>query len=259
MIPGSVNKKNQAQGKERFSHLREESRGVCPSGHYRRHHKGVREEESDITDTTNMQGSTIRINIENKKKDDDDQATALAILFRSLGEDDHALTDEYESVYDFWANLKKNDAKRDEVTANKYMTRIQTFTFDPEQDTITILWDKLKEHRRKLVNADATQIAYPDRTLLLILIRALPKSYSSTIDTLNIQSSLSMETKLKYVLQKENRLKEDTEEHVNVAYAYSKKHARPSAVQVNQTVTTNKIGPVTAPILRSLKMLSNTR
>ena len=141
----------------------------------------------DVTDTNTKQTSTIRINIEKKKKYDEDEATALALLFRSLSEDDQALTDEYESVYDFWAYLKKKYAQTDAVTANKYMTKIQTFIFDSEQSTITASWDKLKEYRRKLVNADATvESAYPDRTLLLVLIRALPKSYSSTINTLNI-------------------------------------------------------------------------
>ena len=70
-------------------------------------------------------------------------------------------------------------------------------------------------------------MVYPNRILLLILICSLPKSYSSTIDTLNIQSSLSIETKLKYLQEKENRLKEDTEEHANVAYTYNKKYVPP--------------------------------
>jgi hypothetical protein len=92
----------------------------------------------DITDTNTKQTSTtIRINIEKKKKYDEDEATALALLFRSLSEDDQALTDEYESVYDFWAYLKKKYAQTDAVTANKYMTKIQTFIFDSEQSTIT--------------------------------------------------------------------------------------------------------------------------
>jgi hypothetical protein len=186
-------------------------------------------EELDITDTNTKQTSTIRINIEKKKKYDEDEATALALLFRSLSEDDQALTDEYESVYDFWAYLKKKYAQMDAVTANKYMTKIQTFIFDSEQSTITASWDKLKEYRRKLVNADATvESAYPDRTLLLVLIRALPKSYSSTIDTLNIQSSLSVENKPKFLEEKENRLKEDNElEHANAARMYNKKYVPP--------------------------------
>jgi hypothetical protein len=78
------------------------------------------------------------------------------------------------------------------------MTRIQTFTFDEESGNTTS-WDKIKDYRRKLVNADPEMKGtYSDKALLLILIRSLPVSYRSTVDTLNIQSTLTVDDKPRF-------------------------------------------------------------
>ena len=100
-----------------------------------------------------------------KKKYQEDEAIGLSLLFRSLSEDDQALSDQYEAIFDFWAYLKKKYSQTDSVTAKKYMTKIQTFIFT-EDMTITSAWEKLNEYRRKLVNANAALVAtYPDETL----------------------------------------------------------------------------------------------
>jgi hypothetical protein len=84
------------------------------------------------------------------------------------------------------------------------MTSIQTFTYGKEEGGITTSWDKLKDYRRKLMNANAGMSdTYPSEALLLVLIRSLPSSYSSTVDILNIQRTLSVDHKLKFLEEKE--------------------------------------------------------
>jgi hypothetical protein len=71
------------------------------------------------------------------------------------------------------------------MTANMYMTNIQTFTFGKDS-TIVGSWDKLKDYRHKLRVVDTNaKTAYNNTTLLLVLIRSLLKSFETTIDTLN--------------------------------------------------------------------------
>ena len=87
--------------------------------------------------------------------------------------------------------------------------------------TITSAWEKLNEYRRKLVNANATLLAtYPDETLYIILQEALPEEYSSTIDTLDVQISMTVDAKLKHLEEKERRIAKKggkTDEHANAA------------------------------------------
>jgi hypothetical protein len=194
-------------------------------------------EELEITDATTKQTSSIRINVDKRKKFEEDEDTALSLLFRSLTEDDQALTDEYASAFDFWAYLKSKYSQTDATTANRYMTSIQTFTYEKEGGGITASWDRLKDYRRKLVNANAGMSStYPDEALLLILIRSLPSSYSSTVDTLNIQTTLSVDDKLKFLEEKEIRLNEETDEHGHAAFRarkYVPPHQRSSSGSSN--------------------------
>lgn len=185
-------------------------------------------EELDISDARDK-SNTVRLNIEKKAKYLKDEATALDLMFRSLNEDDQALFDEYNRTYDFWAYLRKKYSKTDATTANMYMTKIQTFAFG-EDSTIIGSWDKLKDYRRKLGTADANaKTAYNDAALLLVLIRSLPKSFETTIDTLNAQSSLTVDDKLKYLEEKESRIKADAEQaHAARARRYVIPHRRDS-------------------------------
>jgi hypothetical protein len=98
------------------------------------------------------------------------------------------------------------------MTANIYITNIQTFTFSKDS-TIVGSWDKLKDYRYKLKVADTNaKTAYNNTTLLLILIRSLPKSFETTINILNAQSSLIVNDKLKHLEEKESRIKVNTEQ-----------------------------------------------
>jgi hypothetical protein len=145
--------------------------------------------ELDITDNKTVKA---RINVDKRDKYLEDEATAIDLLFRALSDNDQALVDEYGTAFQFWAYLRKKYTQTDATAANMYMTRIQTFTFESES-TIVGSWEKLKEHRRKLVSADAdTNGAYKDSALLLILIRSLPLSFRTTIDTLNAQINLTV-------------------------------------------------------------------
>jgi hypothetical protein len=108
-----------------------------------------------------------------------------------------------------------------------YMTRIQTFTFD-SKSTIVGSWEKLKDYRRKLVLADAdTNGAYKDSALLLVLVRSLPPSFRTTIDTLNAQLNLTVEQKLKFLEEKEVRDKQNTNEQALPAFRKAQKYVPP--------------------------------
>lgn len=76
------------------------------------------------------------------------------------------------------------------------MTLIQMFKI--KSLSILEAWDKLKDYCRKLYAANSNQKdIYRDQDLILILIRALPKDYTATIDTLDAETALSVEEKLK--------------------------------------------------------------
>jgi hypothetical protein len=179
-------------------------------------------EELDIADATSRQTQKIRVNVDKRNKYEADQATALSLLFQALTEDDQALNDEYEFAYDFWAYLKQKYSQTNENTADKYMTRIQRFAFD-EESGIKMSWDKLKDYGQKLVNANPEMKGtYSDKALLLILIRSLPVSYRSTVRTLNIQSTLAVDDKLKLLEENEIRLREESEEQGHVVFGKGK-------------------------------------
>ncbi|KAA8627040.1 Retrotran-gag-2 domain-containing protein [Pyrenophora tritici-repentis] len=178
-------------------------------------------EELEIAETDKH--TKIRVNIEKRDKYLEDEATAIDLLFRSLSEDDQALIDEYDTAFQFWAYLQKKYTQTDATTANIYMTRIQTFTFNPG-NTIVGSWEKLKDYRRKLVAADAdTNGAYKDSALLLVLIRSLPKEFKTTIDTLNAQLNLTVEQKLKFLEEKEVRDQQDANEKALPAFRKTEK------------------------------------
>ncbi|KAI0993630.1 hypothetical protein K3495_g14554, partial [Podosphaera aphanis] len=148
---------------------------------------------------------------EKQKKYLRDEATAIDLMFRSLSSDDQALYDEYTTSFSLWAYLGEKYKKSDPTTADEYMTEIQTFKL--ENRTIIEAWDKLKDFRRKLCAADETaKNTYRDKALLLILIRALPRDYTATIDTLNAQSHLTVDERLKRLQLKESRLLAESKE-----------------------------------------------
>ncbi|KAI0992054.1 hypothetical protein K3495_g16132, partial [Podosphaera aphanis] len=168
----------------------------------------------------------VKLNVDKKTTYEVAEAKAISILFASLSEDDQALIDEYETAFSFWAHLKSKYSSTDATTANKYMTAIQTFSFGMENaSTIATAWDKLKDFRRKLINANSKlKETYPDEGLFLVLIRALPSSYGSTVDTLNILLGMSIDEKLKHLQEKERRLvEENPEEQANPAFRNEKK------------------------------------
>jgi hypothetical protein len=82
------------------------------------------------------------------------------------------------------------------------------------------VWDKLKGYYHKLEATDTeAKNAYTDKSLLLILTRALLKDYKTIINSLNIQTRLTMDEKLKHLEVKKMRLKEDTDrEHAHPAF-----------------------------------------
>ena len=156
-------------------------------------------------------------NTEKAKEYDKDEAKALFYITNSLHDDDDALADEHETASALWTALKVKYLKTDQLTANNLMTKLQNFSWKDEKD-VDYAWGKLKEYRRKIIAAKpATKGLYSDETLLQIMLRALPQSYESVIDYLDVQTTLTVEEKIASLRTKELRLNDKTE-HANAAF-----------------------------------------
>lgn len=83
-----------------------------------------------------------------------DEATAISLLYGSFGDDDQALTDEYDTALQFWVYLRKKHIQIDTATSNIYIAKGHTFTFN-SWSTFVGSWEMLKDCLRKLVAADA--------------------------------------------------------------------------------------------------------
>lgn len=159
----------------------------------------------------------IRLNLDKKAKYLKDEASALSYMCRSLSDDDEALVDEYDTARTLWNYLKSKYSRTSDITANSYLTMIQTFTFKPTRHpemTVIEAWDKLKEYRRKLGAANpAFKDSYRDEALFLVLTRSLPSEYQTTIDAMSVQSTLAVEDKIKYLTAKELSIQETEQAH----------------------------------------------
>jgi hypothetical protein len=148
-------------------------------------------------------------------------ARAVEVMLDGLSSDDAVLIDEYETAGAVWTQLKIKYEKTSITAANTYMTALQTFPYDKKVG-IDSSWTKLKEYRRKLVSADgAMKLAYPDTGIFLILTTALRKhqEYEAVLDGLLTQQALSVDEKLKILVEKEAQLKVDNaEEKANAAW-----------------------------------------
>ncbi|KAF5207339.1 hypothetical protein FRX31_003074, partial [Thalictrum thalictroides] len=164
----------------------------------------------------------IRLNIDKKRQYLKDDATAVSILMTRLNEDDESLIDEYPTAKSFWDHISSKYSRTSPMTANENLTAIQTFNFN-EYGSIVLAWDKLKEFRRKLgvANPDMRS-AYNDVALFLVLSRSLPDEYTSTIDSLDVQSVLTVDEKLKHLEMKELRLKASSE-HAHASFKQKSK------------------------------------
>ncbi|KAA8619413.1 Dimer-Tnp-hAT multi-domain protein [Pyrenophora tritici-repentis] len=187
-------------------------------------------------------------NAEKAKEYDKDEAKALFYITNSLLDDDDALADEYETASALWTALKVKYSKTDQLTANNIMTKLQNFTWKDEKD-VDYMWAKLKEYRRKIIAAKpAAKGLYNDEALLQIMLRALPESYGSVIDYLDVQTSLTVDEKIAALRTKELRLN-DTAEHANVAfpkYRHPNDHrSSDSSMRDRPRSTSPELGPST--------------
>ncbi|KAF7565152.1 hypothetical protein PtrM4_045860 [Pyrenophora tritici-repentis] len=128
------------------------------------------------------------------------------------------------------------------------MTKLQNFTWKDEKD-VDYTWAKLKEYRRKIIAAKpAAKGLYNDEALLQIMLRALPESYGSVIDYLDVQTSLTVDEKIAALRTKELRLN-DTAEHANVAfpkYRHPNDHrSSDSSMRDRPRSTSPELGPST--------------
>jgi hypothetical protein len=105
------------------------------------------------------------------------------------------------------------------LAAAKYMKELHDFSWD-DKFTVIDAWNKLQEIRREIVAVKpSAKGQYDAESLLLILTSALPDSYQSTGDTLNVQTHLTVDDQLKHL--QEERLSlgaENSKESGHVAY-----------------------------------------
>ncbi|KAI0568012.1 hypothetical protein Alg215_12413, partial [Pyrenophora tritici-repentis] len=104
-------------------------------------------------------------------------------------------------------------------------------------------------YRRKIIAAKpAAKGLYNDEALLQIMLRALPESYGSVIDYLDVQTSLTVDEKIAALRTKELRLN-DTAEHANVAfpkYRHPNDHrSSDSSMRDRPRSTSPELGPST--------------
>jgi len=110
-------------------------------------------------------------------------------------------------------------AKTSAATANSYITKIQTFEF--KEHGIENAWNKLKEYRRKAIAASThMKNAYPDTALFLILTNSLPDKYNVIVDGFEVQQSLSVDDKLRILIDKEEKINEGEKAHIARRRAY---------------------------------------
>ena len=102
--------------------------------------------------------------------------------------------------------MKVKYAQPSKLAAAKYTRELHDFSWN-DKFTVIDAWNKLKEIRRKIIAAKpSAKGQYDDESLLLILTSALPDSYQSTVDTLNVQTNLTVDDQLKHLQNKEERL-----------------------------------------------------
>jgi Reverse transcriptase (RNA-dependent DNA polymerase)/gag-polypeptide of LTR copia-type len=171
------------------------------------------------TPISQQEPQKIFLNIEKKAKFQKDAGTVKFYILQGLDDDDQALWDEYPIPKDLWEYLKVKYAQPSKLAAAKYTRELHDFSWN-EKYTIIDAWNKLKELRRKIIAAKPTAKGqYDEEALFLILVSALPDQYQSTVDTLNIQSNLSVDDQLKHLQNKEERLRLKTEDADESAHA----------------------------------------
>ena len=95
-------------------------------------------------------------------------------ISKGLSQDNKDSLGEYKTAKEAQTYFKTKYAKTSALTANTYITRLQTFMYNKTKG-INYAWTKLKEYQRKLITAKLLiKQAYLDKVLLLILTNALP-------------------------------------------------------------------------------------
>ena len=79
----------------------------------------------------------------------------MSYISKGLSWDNKDSLGEYETVKEAWTYFKTKYAKISALTANTYITRLQTFMYNKTKG-IDHAWTKLKEYRRKLVAAKSS-------------------------------------------------------------------------------------------------------
>ena len=135
------------------------------------------------------------------------QGKAMSCISKGLSRDDKDSLGEYDTAKEAWTYFKTKYAKTSALTANTYITRLQTFIYNKTKG-IDHTQTKLKEYQQKLVVAKSLiKQAYLEEALLLILTNALPQDFKTIINGFAVNKLLSVDDKLKILREKEERMK----------------------------------------------------
>ena len=174
----------------------------------------------------------IFLNVEKKAKFQKDTGIVKFYLLQGLDDDDQALMDEYKTPKALWEYLRVKYAQPSKLAAARYTKELHDFSWN-DKFTVIDAWNKLKEIRRKIVAAKpSAKGQYDDESLLLILTSVLPDSFQSTVDTLNVQTHLTVDDQLKHLQNKEERLGLSSDNDKESGHAA---HARGKGIRTKRT------------------------
>ncbi|KAI1006810.1 hypothetical protein K3495_g1410 [Podosphaera aphanis] len=214
--------------KESFAWIKQEGGPIAQTGESSKDEESegkgkdieVREKETEGKNAIGLTSKFEKLggswHTEKLKSFEQDTARFFSYLTDHLGGDDQGVFDEYGSAMDVWNHLKAKYSKFSESTASNFMSKIQSFPdkFDVEEKGIDNAWETLKAYRRRLTSADETlKYTYPDKAIFHILTKALPKKYTSIIDSFRPNPRTAVEERLQILLEKEEDSKDYEKAH----------------------------------------------
>jgi Reverse transcriptase (RNA-dependent DNA polymerase)/gag-polypeptide of LTR copia-type len=122
---------------------------------------------------------------------------------------DNELMEEYATIKTKWLALK---AKYSRILPATNRRNLQLLTAFKMEDNMTIedAWTRLHELRRRVVTEDSSlKGAFTKAGLFQYLLAALPIDYSAIRDSLDTQPDVPIETKLKMLQSKEQRVQDE--------------------------------------------------
>lgn len=173
-------------------------------------------------------------NIEKKNKFLADSASVYYLISISVDDLDNELIDEHTIVQEMWKALKKKYSKTTKDQARKLQAELMNFKIMPG-NTIAESWASIKELRRRVVAAKPElKPALQESNLFDLLLAALPDSYTTTRDALDVNDTLDISDKLAKLEVKEARVESNQEHQALAAKPYNRRSHSQSDSDTNR-------------------------